>query len=169
MSDVTSASPRVRPGAKEDLRGAAALFRSTVIAPSEPTATIRPTATPPEVAREVPERAAPVVPPPAPQTSSVAPQATASTRLPQAARDRLAARSQRTDGNLARGTYYFRREQLVDLKRIRQRTLEMTGEEVDLSDLVREGIDLLLKRYASLLGGKTSASIDSAAILGGQD
>ncbi|GEM_PF-3414498 len=158
MSDATGTSPRVRTGAKDDLRGAAALFRSTVIAPTEPDAGPRPAPTPAAAAPEKSRQTAPVVPSPAPQTPTISAPALTSTRLPQAARDRLAARSQRTDGNLARGTYYFRRDQLVDLKRIRQRTLEMSGEEVDLSDLVREGIDLLLKRYSPLLGQTGSPS-----------
>lgn len=155
MRDATGTSPRLRTGAKDDLRGAAALFRSTVIAPTEPDSGPRPTPAPTTAAPEKPKQTLPLVPQSAPPTPPPAP---ASTRLPQAARDRLAARSQRTDGNLARGTYYFRRDQLVDLKRIRQRTLEMSGEEVDLSDLVREGIDLLLKRYSALLGQTVSPS-----------
>ena len=55
--------------------------------------------------------------------------------------------SARNNTDLKRATFFFYKDQLIKLKRIRQRALEVTGEEVDLSALVQEGVNLLFKKY----------------------
>lgn len=164
MVDATTASNRVRPGAKDELRGAAELFRSVmgitmddgsgsqavvplVVASAQKAATSPPE---PELVPSSPE--APSVPP------------ASKPKLPAAARVTKTSPSQRTDSSLIRGTYYFRRDQIIDLKRIRLQVLERTGEEVDLSALVREAIDLLLKKHRSLVDhtGDAAATIEGS-------
>ena len=65
--------------------------------------------------------------------------------------------SSRTDMSLKRATFFYRKQQILDLKRLRLRVLEMTGEEIDISDLVQEGVDLLLKKYNSTIRGDSPA------------
>jgi hypothetical protein len=141
------------------LKSAVDLFRSTMI-PPRPGADTAIKELPKE---EAPKRSEPVklevVPAAAPKASPPAPATETSSKsnptLPRASRTLKSDTSARKDMSLKRATFFFRKQQILDLKRLRLKVLEMTGDEIDISDLVQEGVDLLLKKYNSTIRGET--------------
>jgi hypothetical protein len=106
-----------------------------------------------------------VIPPPVPKPAAPTPEAPARTTpsLPRASRSLKSDTSSRKDLSLKRATFFYRKQQILDLKRLRLKVLEMTGDEIDISDLVQEGVDLLLKKYSSTIRGENPGTEETAA------
>jgi hypothetical protein len=104
---------------------------------------------------------------PAPVPKPAMPTAEASARttpsLPRASRSLKSDTSSRKDMSLKRATFFYRKQQILDLKRLRLKVLEMTGEEIDISDLVQEGVDLLIKKYNSTIRGENPGTEEIVA------
>jgi len=149
MLQETKDSSRVGSGAATKLRDAAAVFRSTMIElpPVVPPAQVAPPPIAEKPAIEEARREDQSVKAEVPKRTEVS--------MPRALREKreIAARN---DPEMKRATYWYYREQLVDLKKLRQRVLEITGDEIDESALAREAMDLLLRRYNTLLHGTTT-------------
>jgi len=156
---MSEAAKSLAPSGASRLKSAADLFRATMIpARTGPEALVQ------EFTKEEPLKkieppkleATPAAPAKPQAVPAEAPPRTAST-LPRATRMLKSDTSSRTDMSLKRATFFYRKQQILDLKRLRLRVLEMTGEEIDISDLVQEGVDLLLKKYNSTIRGDSPA------------
>jgi hypothetical protein len=146
---MSEAAKSLAPSGGSKLKSAADLFRATMIPPRPgPEVLVQ------EFTKEEPPKleAVPAVSPKQQAVPTEAPLRTAAT-LPRATRMVKSDTSSRTDMSLKRATFFYRKQQILDLKRLRLRVLEMTEEEIDISDLVQEGVDLLLKKYNSTIRG----------------
>lgn len=156
---MSEAAKSLAPSGGSKLKSAADLFRATMI-PSRaaPEVLVQP------VIKEEPPKKLELSKLEAVPAATTKPQVvpaetsprTAAT-LPRAIRTLKSDTSSRTDISLKRATFFYRKQQILDLKRLRLRVLEMTGDEIDISDLVQEGVDLLLKKYNSTIRGDSQA------------